>query len=356
MKGNFISMNFEKYLSRQIYEHPSVQPQDIIKQCFQATYGAEHLLSDFDAARNYLEKEYAETEAEDITLYEKISDDVCRVNLAAWKFRKLPVEWLFKIFTASASVQKGSQDLFFSYLETAGEVLNKAQLSFSLADWKEYVEEYRRSDMSAVHHSAKYRECEKPAYRIVNCGYIRLFPILEKVAKKLPTDTPCVIAIDGRAASGKTTMANQMKAILDADVIQMDEFFLPPALRTKERFETPGGNVHYERFMEEVLPNVCVPGTFSYRKFDCSKMDYNGERIVGNSCFRIVEGSYSCHPLFGDYADVTVFSNIEPEEQLSRILHRNGAEMLEMFRNRWIPLEENYFKEYDIPQKVTVSV
>ena len=36
----------------------------------------------------------------------------------------------------------------------------------------------------------------------------------------------------------------------------MDDFFLPPALRTPERRSEPGGNVHYERFLTEVLPNL----------------------------------------------------------------------------------------------------
>lgn len=349
-------MSFETYLSQQISAHPSARPQDIVKLCFQAAYGAEHLLSDCDAARNYLEREYADTKAKDIPLYEKISRDVCRVNLAAWKFRKLPVEWLFNIFSASASVQKGSKEFFLECLEIAEEVLRKAQIAFPIADWKEYLEEYKKSGMTAVHHSREYRECENPAYRIVDSGYIRLFPILEKVAKLLPADKPCVIAIDGRAASGKTTMANRLKMILEADVIQMDDFFLPMELRTPERFEMPGGNIHHERFIEEVLPYISISTPFSYRRFDCRKLDYNGDCMIRNAHFRIVEGSYSCHPVFGDYADVTVFSDVEAKEQIHRILHRNGDAMAEMFQNRWIPLEEKYFEEYRISSTAHILV
>ena len=66
------------------------------------------------------------------------------------------------------------------------------------------------------------------------------------------SDSPFIIAIDGRAASGKSTLAQQLGELLDADVIHMDDFFLPPSLRTKERLSEPGGNVHYERFAEEV--------------------------------------------------------------------------------------------------------
>ena len=100
-------MNFERYLMEQVEMHPSVQPQDIVKMCYQAAYGAEHLLSDLQGARRYLGEEYAATEARDTALYENISDTVCRVNLSAWRFRGLPLQWLFRMFAASAENRDG---------------------------------------------------------------------------------------------------------------------------------------------------------------------------------------------------------------------------------------------------------
>lgn len=177
----------------------------------------------------------------------------------------------------------------------------------------------------------------------------RLIPILERAAA---CDTrPCVIALDGPAASGKTTLAEMLKTLLPADVIHMDDFFLPISLRTPERFAQPGGNVHYERFQEEVLPRLRSPECFSYRRFDCSVMDFRGERAVGMQPFRIVEGSYSTHPALGRYADITIFSQAEPEEQMARILRRSGPEKAERFRREWIPLEEAYFSAYDIREQ-----
>ena len=37
-----------------------------------------------------------------------------------------------------------------------------------------------------------------------------------------------LLAIDGRCASGKTTLANQLQNILGCEVIHMDSFFLRP--------------------------------------------------------------------------------------------------------------------------------
>ena len=362
-------MEFTYYLTEQLQTHPATQPQDIVKQCYQAAFGAEHLLSDPDQARNYLAHEFQSTAASaQLPLYEAISDHVCRVNLAAWKHRNLPMEWLFRMFAASASAtsqpgpttpdkadREHSRAQFLSYLDTAEAMILQGQLpvSFSAEDWLNYLAAYKKDGMTAVHHSEAYRQAEAPAYRILQAQYVRLIPILEAAATLPP---PCVIAIDGRAASGKTTMARQLAEILDGDIIQMDDFFLPPALRTEERLRTPGGNVHYERFREEVLSQLHSGESFSYRRFDCHIMDYHGLREVGSQPVRIVEGSYSCHPALGRYADIQVFSHVGPSQQINRILQRNGAETAEMFRTHWIPMEEMYFQKCSIGTRDTILI
>lgn len=192
---------------------------------------------------------------------------------------------------------------------------------------------------------------ETIARRLTEAGYTenmadccagRLLPVLEQAAL-CTGEGVRVIALDGPAASGKTTLAACLQVLLGAEIIHMDDFFLPMSLRSPERFAEAGGNVHYERFREEVLPCLRKQEGFSYRRFDCSVMDFGGERTVGPGLWRVVEGSYSLHPAFGDYADITVFSCISPEEQMARILRRNGPAMAERFREVWIPLEEAYF-------------
>lgn len=201
---------------------------------------------------------------------------------------------------------------------------------------------------------SEYPECEKSACRTVNSQYIRLLPVLKKASEF--KNKLCVIAIDGRTASGKSTMAKQLGMILSADVVHMDDFFLPKELRTKERYNEIGGNVHYERFLDEVIPFISSPQGFAYRRFDCSKMDFGGECVIESKNFRIVEGSYSCHPKFGNYADITVFSDVSPDEQMKRICLRNGSETAEIFRDKWIPLEEKYFEEYSVSRKADICL
>lgn len=328
------------YLQEQIMLHPGMQPGDIIKLCYQAAYGGDHLLLDIAKAEDYFIKEYQAVQPREESLYEIISPEMVRVNLRAWKQAGMPGVWLFRLFTLSAQMPvPGDLEVYLNEAE---------QLNFP--GFHDFRVAYEREGRGSVHHSETYRQTEQPAYRVVQRKLLPLIPILKKAAL-VQGEEPHVLAIDGRAASGKTTMAQALSFVLEAPVIAMDDFFLPMALRTQERYDEAGGNVHYERFIEEVLPYIRSNDSFSYRRFDCSQMDYSPEhRVVPSGRWRIVEGSYSLHPAFGPYADLTVFASVDRNEQARRILARNGAEFAQIFRNRWIPLEEKYFSTYSIEQ------
>ena len=65
----------------------------------------------------------------------------------------------------------------------------------------------------------------------------------------------------------------------------------------------------------------------------------------------VVEGSYSCHPALWDNYDLHVFLTLSPSEQMERITRREGADRAVIFRDRWIPMEEKYFKTFQIAQQ-----
>ncbi len=67
-----------QYLLSQLSLHPSMQPDDIIKLCYQSCYGAEHLLKDVEAAKRYFFLEWESIVAEDKPLYEEISPNYVR--------------------------------------------------------------------------------------------------------------------------------------------------------------------------------------------------------------------------------------------------------------------------------------
>lgn len=350
-------MEFKFYIIEQLKKHPSTKPQDIVKQCYQAAFGAEHLLTNIEKAKQYLWNEYETIAPSDtIPLYEEISETVCRVNLSTWKAKQLSLDLLFQLFVQSSSISSNATTVFLQYLEEVSSIIETETISFSLEDWNNFLYTYKEMGMPSIHHSETYRNKELPAYRIVKKEWIVLLPILEKINAIHTTKSHGVIAIDGRAGSGKTTLANKLSHLLNAELICMDDFFLPLKLRTKERLQSAGGNIHYERFLEQVLPYLTSHTPFTYPCFDCSIMNYSQEKQIQNTGWCIVEGSYSHHPLFQRYADITIFIDISKELQMKRILQRNGEKMAELFETKWIPMEETYFQEFKIKENSDFTI
>ena len=333
---NGIEFTFRDCAREQLKLHPSMQAEDMLKLCIQGACGPGHILDRTEAAKEAFDAEFiAVPSRPEKALFEIVSPDFLRVDLGAWKAARMPPEWLFRMFTASARTFNDSETVLKKYLDEAEKLLS--------GDQRARFAGLRKTLPRAVHHSKIYHDSECPSYRLVSTRFLHAFPVLIKAAA-LPDKPIRILAIDGRSASGKTTLARQLAGILEADVVHMDDFFLPPELRTEARYAEPGGNVHYERFLQEVLPHLRDPEAFSYRVFDCSTMKYGDSRPIRSTPWRIVEGAYSLNPKFGDYADLKIFYDITPEEQVRRIRLRNGERGLRMFRTRWIPLEEKYIE------------
>lgn len=176
--------------------------------------------------------------------------------------------------------------------------------------------------------------------------------IFNKINELLKNQDFVVVTVEGSAASGKTILANILKDKYNAEIVRMDDFFLPLEKRTVERLETPGGNIDYERFKESVIDKI--GSTFSYGVFNCSIMKIDREKVVNKSKLLIIEGSYSMHPYFGKYYDLSIFLDIDYETQINRIKNRDGERLLKMFVDKWIKYEQKYFNFYNIKQTADI--
>ena len=157
-----------------------------------------------------------------------------------------------------------------------------------------------------------------------------------------------IIGIDGMCCSGKTTLAQELAEEYNCNVFHMDDFFLRPEQRTQERLSEVGGNVDYERFLEEVIKPLKTGKTFTYRPFDCFSMQLMEPVRVIPKRWNIIEGAYSLHPYLGDIYDYRFFMDVEEALQKARIIKRNGKERYERFISEWIPKENAYFKTFQI--------
>ncbi len=163
--------------------------------------------------------------------------------------------------------------------------------------------------------------------------------------------SPILVALDGRCGAGKTTFAAQIQKAENCNVIHMDDFFLRPKQRTAERLQQPGGNVDWERLREEVLIPLKRDIPFSYCPYDCHTQKLKEPVWIEKKLVTLVEGSYSCHPQLWDFYDLHIFLTVSSKEQMRRIRKRNGEEVLQVFLNKWIPLEEQYFQAFSIQKR-----
>ena len=176
--------------------------------------------------------------------------------------------------------------------------------------------------------------------------------VLENFSVRLPADR--WMGLRGISGSGKSTLGRILEEVYDCNMFHVDDFFLQPEQRTPERLAEVGGNLDYERFKDEILDHLADSEGFSYQVYNCGKQALDGWVKVPYKKLNIIEGAYSHHPYFGDPYDLKFFCKISGEEQVSRIMKRNGPEMLERFKQVWIPMENRYFAAFGIEEKSIV--
>ncbi len=360
----FSYRSFMDMIGLALRKYPKSQPADILKLCYQYAFGASHFCGGEKEARSVLQTECTGLHAsDDAPLLEwwgggDGSDGCARLHLAPALDCGIPMDVLARAFTEDAARTVPDEAWFAQALQALHHMASHNPLPFPCTftgeELSAFLAEYESKGCPALHHSRAYAEAYHPHYRVFAGPLCRLLPLITAACRRLSLlgdrERLC-IAIDGCAASGKTTAAGQLARIFQAEVVHMDDFFLPSRLRTPERFAAPGGNVHYERFAEEVAPHTARREAFSYRVFDCSVMDYRSYVTIGASPVLIVEGSYALHPLCQASYSLTAFLDIEPSEQIRRIRERSGEILLERFRSEWIPMEHAYADAWNIRQQ-----
>lgn len=161
------------------------------------------------------------------------------------------------------------------------------------------------------------------------------------------------IAIDGRSAAGKTSLAAAIAKKTDCTVLHTDDFFIPPE-RRGENFSKPGGNIDMDRLIK-ALSCLLNDQKAEYERYLCSEKRFSETVTVLPKSIVLLEGSYSCHPLLWGLFDLHVFLDINAYEQKKRVLSRNG-ENSGAFFSIWIPREEEYFSAFGIKEKCELLI
>lgn len=324
--------------------HPAMAPQDVVKLYFQAVMGCGHLLGDESLVAQRITAEQAMLSPDPHEpLLEPLGPVYVRLNLRRAMAENICPQQIARLMKLSQPDLQPERSEVLAQLESLhnAEIMQAAQRLLSDPAW-------------LPSHTQAYHAAYAPAYRVISRRCAMALPVLQAVAR-LPAKHRLLMCVDGPCGSGKTTLGGILQNVLNAALVPMDDFFLPHPRKTADRLAQPGGNADWERLRDEFLLPWLQDGSASYRPYDCHANDYGQAiHISGNRI--IIEGSYSLMPEIRKHADLCVFLQIDPQEQRRRILTRNGPDILNMFVNRWIPLEQAYFQAFGLPDAGCVVI
>ena len=337
-------MDLLPILQQHLSRYPAMTAQDCTKLIYQAVLGPAHLGRMGNPPPTYIANEMAKSPKRDLSLMEFIGNGLCRLHLDSIHNRLRP-ETIHGLFLATAEQHQGTLEQLKEQL-----TLWKQHSSFSEEETDSELSKLEASNYAPVSHSQPYHDAYDPHYRLICERFKNYFPLLETIDRRLNNGQKTLLAIDGRCASGKTTLAALLSKIYGCPVIHIDDFFLPVQRKTAERLAEPGGNLDRERFYEEVIVPYLAGRELIYGQFSCEKGCIAEQVKIPQQPVIIVEGSYCLHPLMQNAYDIRVFSTCSPDLQSQRILQRNGEKLHQRFLNEWIPMEEQYFSSFQIPQ------
>ncbi len=328
------------------HKYPKLQIQDIFKFIYQSSFGCEHLVTDLVGATEYIKKEYELIDKEDEPYIDALDGEYSRVSLS-YLHKGLRIDTFAKIFVLSSKKEIDGLSNLLHKIEVALKLVDEGLLPFDKEEFNKCLLKWKEMDYPAIHHSNIFRENYKPAYRVISNKYIPFLNLLIEIDKRMENEK-VVLCIEGGSASGKSTLGDMLSSIYDLTLLHMDDFFLQPHQRSQERLNEIGGNIDYERFLNEVLIHLKNGEEINYRRFDCSKVMICEGISIKPKRLTIIEGAYSMHPLFDEYYDLKVFLDISSKLQKERILKRNSLEFANRFFNEWIPLENFYFSKTNV--------
>lgn len=338
----------ESLLQKQCERYPELQIGDLLKALYQETHGCGHLIEDPSAAAAFIEQEARTSRETNGKGIEPLGKMFCRVHLSYLKESGLKAETLANLFALSAQAPVGGEEDLRKALNGLLAMAGEGRIPFPYEDVLNEVNQWQREAFPAKRHTEQFRAAYAPAYRVLRRDYAWALPVFSAVDKVREEKGRRIVAIEGGAAAGKSTLGDLLKHVYDCNLFHMDDFFLRPEQRTPQRYSQPGGNIDYERFHEEVLRPLTKGEPVQYRRFDCGTFQIQPPVELKPKALNIVEGSYSCHPQLANHYDFKVFLKVDPELQARRIRKRNDPIRQAQFFEKWLPLEQAYFDHFGV--------
>lgn len=346
--------SFSSILQQHTAAYPLMAPQDYGKLAYQNEFGPGHMISDKQAAFDFLLQEWREAllcPSRDAAPsggpfpsspagVEPIGNGLCRFHLDNRYIPEQAAPLLTELFCRTAVEHTGARE----GLERKLALLSGLGTPH-LAQW---LEDYRLHGCPPVHHSEAFRQAYHPHYRVLRSEYAFFFKALLLLRGMLEGKgaAPVVAAVDGRCGSGKSRFASLVGRLFPCSVLHMDDFYLPEHRRNANWMQVPGQNIDFDA-LSGVLHTLRAGKTVSCRRFDCASGHYDDTLYITPQPLILLEGSYSMHPRLDADVDKSIFLTCAPQEQLRRLQRRQQGS-IGVFESLWIPLEECYFQTFQV--------
>ena len=167
------AQDIQKFVKWQMETYPESRLLDIYKSCFQDYMGAEHLVSDSERVKAYLDQELETTRLDELMpwYYEScgIDSNYYRVSIRAIKEDIISEEMLLDAFVRSAnSVERPSVESWRDRWHVIIGTIDQMHLDLPQYEKdKVFIDSILTVGKYAISHSPEYREAYHPHYRIV---------------------------------------------------------------------------------------------------------------------------------------------------------------------------------------------
>ena len=156
-----------------------------------------------------------------------------------------------------------------------------------------------------------------------------------------------LIGIDGLGASGKTTIAEEIKkAHPETSIIYLEEFFKKASERTEGIVdgEIVSPDFDWDRFENQVIKPVQKNLLVKYERFDWRADTWNDWLEVPAVNWIIIVGVYALQSRFFQAYDYSIWMDVPQAERIKRMTEREGLAVSEMWQTKWLPREEHYYE------------